>query len=613
MSTVQGTTLANDVRPPMTSNRIQREPSEPSPKMGKGLASQGQAEESLPTRDLRHPRPAEQALRESEERFRLMVESVGDYAIFMLDPDGRVATWNTGAERIKGYTAAEIIGEHFSRFYPEEARQSEFPKYELEVAAREGRFEDEGWRIRKDGSRFWANVIITALYDSGGQLRGFGKVTRDLTERRAGEESLRRAYEEVEQRVEDRTRELAEANAALLSEIERRERLERERAGLEEELRRHIAELAAADRHKNEFLAMLGHELRNPLAPIRNALEILKLAGIGEATHSQARATIGRQVQHLVRLVDDLLDISRIMEGKVELRSERIELAAVVGRAIEMAQPSIDAGGHQLEISLPEDPVELDGDLVRLSQVLGNLLINAAKYTPAAGRIELSATASEDRVALRVRDNGIGIAPELLPRVFDFFVQGGRSLARSQGGLGIGLTLVRRITQMHGGSVSAHSGGEGRGSEFLVELPLPPRLGPREKRGKAAPARAPAQRRRVLVVDDNIDAAESAAALLAIWGHEVRIVHDGSAALAATADFRPDAVLLDIGLPGKNGYQVARELRDLPGSNVRLLAAMTGYGQEEDRRRSAEAGFDVHLTKPLDLEQLQILLDELPG
>jgi PAS domain S-box-containing protein len=531
------------------------------------------------TRDLTERKRTEEALRQSEERLRLLVEGVSDYAIFMLDPDGKVATWNNGAQRLKGYRADEIVGRHFSTFYPAEARARRWPQQELELAARDGRFEDEGWRIRKDGSRFWANVVITALRDADGKLQGFAKVTRDLTERRAAEESLRHAYADLERRVDERT-----------------------------------AELAARDRHKDEFLAMLGHELRNPLAPIRNALEILKLEGVPAEARGQARELIGRQVQHLVRLVDDLLDVSRIMQGKIELRHERIPLAAVVERAIETAQPTIDARGHRLVVSQPADPVFIHGDLIRLAQVLSNLLVNAAKYTPQAGEIRLAASTGHDQLRIRVKDTGIGMPPELLPKVFDFFVQGSRSLERSQGGLGIGLTLVKRLVEMHGGTVAAHSAGAGKGSELIVDLPLPDQSAADDVLAAGGVGSAVGgRRRRVLVVDDNVDAAESAAALLSIWGHEARTVHDGLSVLRQVQEFRPEIVLLDIGLPGKNGYDVARELRALPASPVRLIAAMTGYGQAEDRQRSAEAGFDVHLTKPLDLEQLRDLLVSGPA
>ncbi|HEV8241978.1 MAG TPA: PAS domain S-box protein [Thermoanaerobaculia bacterium] len=561
------------------------------------------------TRDLTERKAAEEALRQSEEKLRLLVEGVSDHAIFMLDADGKVATWNTGAQRLKGYRADEIIGRHFSTFYPAEARARRWPQQELELASRDGRFEDEGWRLRKDGSRFWANVVISALRDADGKLQGFAKVTRDLTERREAEENLRAAYGDLERRVQERTRELADANSALRDEVDQRRRLQEERERLADQLRQRVGELAASDRHKDEFLAMLGHELRNPLAPIRNGLEILKLEGAPPSSRDQAKALIERQVEHLVRLVDDLLDVSRIMQGKIELRHERILFSSVVERAIETAQPIIDARGHELRVSLPAQPVWLHGDLIRLAQVLNNLLVNAAKYSERAGRITLTATLAADRLRISVRDKGIGISPELLPKIFDFFVQGSRSLERSQGGLGIGLTLVKRLVEMHGGNVTAHSAGLGKGSELVVDLPLPDQSEAAEgHNGVVTAAAVGGQRRRVLIVDDNVDAAESAAALLGIWGHEVRTVHDGLSVVRNVAEFQPEIVLLDIGLPGKNGYEVARELRRLPDSPVRLLAAMTGYGQEQDRQRSAEAGFDVHLTKPLDLEQLRELL-----
>jgi CheY-like chemotaxis protein/two-component sensor histidine kinase len=355
---------------------------------------------------------------------------------------------------------------------------------------------------------------------------------------------------------------------------------------------------------------MLAHELRNPLAPVRNALHILKMPGAGVADSRQARDMMERQVQHLVRLVDDLLDVSRIMRGKIELRKEPVDLAAVVGRAVETAQPALDAAGHELSITLPARPVLLEADLVRLAQVLSNLLVNACKYTEPAGRIWLMAGRDgPDAVLVRVRDTGIGIAPDLLPHVFDLFVQADRSLARSQGGLGIGLTLVRRLVEMHGGTVTACSPGPGRGSEFVVRLPALPEGGVDDGRGTPSEdVRRSGPRRRVLVVDDNVDAAESAAMLLRIWGHEVRTVHDGSSVLGVVRDFRPDVVLLDIGLPGMDGYEVARRLRGEPSLAGLVLAAMTGYGQDEDRRKSREAGFDVHLTKPLNPDTLEAFI-----
>jgi PAS domain S-box-containing protein len=506
-----------------------------------------------------------------EEQFEQLVAGVRDYAIFLLDPEGRVVSWNEGAERIKGYRADEIIGEHVSRFYPADAVASRWPQQELAEATRTGRFEDEGWRLRKDGSRFWANVVITALRDAQQRLRGFLKITRDLTERKEGEEALRRAYGELDERVRERT-----------------------------------AELARLDLHKNQFLAMLGHELRNPLAPIRTALEILKRPDLGERDATRARQVIERQVDQLVHLVDDLLDVSRILHGKVELRRERLDLTAAVARAVETAQPVLDAHGHSLQVELPPKPLWVDGDLVRLAQVLTNLLSNAAKFTAQPDRIELRVRREGDQALVSVRDRGVGIAPELLPRIFDYFVQGDGGLERMRGGLGIGLTLVDHLVRMHDGSVSIASEGSGKGTEVTIRLPAEPAV---EAQASAPPPRAQEPRRhRVLVVDDNVDAAESLVALLDVWGHEAAARHDGLSAIAAVRELRPTVVLLDIGLPGMDGYAVARALQAQPDSPIRLLAAVTGYGQQEDRERSAAAGFHVHLTKPVDPTRLRELL-----
>jgi PAS domain S-box-containing protein len=559
---------------------------------------------------------AEEALRRVEQQFDRLVAGVQDYAIFLLDTEGRVASWNEGAERTKGYTAREIIGRHFSSFYPADAIDRQWPQQELKLATELGRFEDEGWRLRKDGTRFWANVVITAIRGDDGELQGFLKITRDLTERRAAEEALRaseetlrRLHEGLEDRVRQRTAELIAANEALLEENERRRQLEAERTRLEEELRRRVDELAAADRHKNEFLAMLGHELRNPLAPIRNSLALLRSDPPPDA-RERALQVAERQVEHLRRLVDDLLDLSRIMQGKIDVRHEPVELATVVARAVETAQPQIDAGGHRLEIDLPPEPVWLDGDIVRLAQVLSNLLSNAAKHSDRAGRIEIHGRRDNGTAIVVVRDHGAGITPELLPRIFDFFVQGERTLARSLGGLGIGLTLVKRLVELHGGSVTAASEGAGRGAEFTIRLPTsaPPR--------EAAPGEPalPAARggKRVLVVDDNVDAAESTAELLELWGHLPRAVYDGPSALAVAAEGF-DVVLLDIGLPGMDGYEVAAALRASPAGQGVLLVAMTGYGQDEDRRRARDVGFDVHLTKPLDPTRLRQIVEARGG
>jgi PAS domain S-box-containing protein len=761
-------------------------------------------------RDITERKRHEALLRENEERYRLLIEGVRDYAIFLLDPAGHVASWNVGAERAKGFKAEEVIGRHFACFYRPEDIAAGTPERELEMARAEGRFESEGWRIRKDGSRFWANVLITAVYDEAGRLRGFSKVTRDMTERRKYEEKLRSVVDHVidgiitiddrgriesfnpaaertfgytasevvgqnvkmlmpapfhaehdgyvanylrtgqakiigigrevvgrrkdgstfpmdlavstfflderrfftgivrditerkrlEQELRQRVQELAEAEERMRSVVNHvvdgiitidaqghvaafnpaaeklfgykasevvgqnvkmlmpepyhgehdgyianylrtsqakiigigREVVGRrkdgstfpmdlavsefhlgqqryftgivrditERKGLEQELRQRVQELGEADRHKNEFLAMLAHELRNPLAPIRNALHILKMPGANEELVQQAHGMMERQVEHVVRLVDDLLDVSRIIRGKIELRKQIVDLAAVVHRAVETAQPVLDAQGHELTLALPHRPVFVEADLVRLAQVISNLLNNAAKYTDQAGRIGLSVERDgPEAVQVRVRDSGLGIAPELLPRIFDLFVQGDRSLARSQGGLGIGLTLVKSLVEMHGGSVTAFSAGPGQGSEFIVRLPTMSAHKPEQRKGPPETGAA-GPSRRILVVDDNVDAAESTAMLLRLWGHEVQTVYDGVSVLETVRTFRPEMVLLDIGLPGITGYDVAKQLRQQPQDRRLILAAMTGYGQYDDRRRSQAAGFDFHLTKPLD-------------
>jgi PAS domain S-box-containing protein len=380
------------------------------------------------------------------------------------------------------------------------------------------------------------------------------------------------------------------------------------RAGVAIDNARLYAELVEADRRKDEFLATLAHELRNPLAPIRNALEILAAPGRDGEAEGRARRMIERQVQHLVRLVDDLLDVSRVMRGRIELQKQPLELATVVALALETAQPALQAMGHHLEVELPAEPLHLDADPVRLTQVIANLLTNAAKYTPRGGHVSLRAAGVDGQAVVTVRDDGIGIEPHLLERIFDLFVQGDTSVARSQGGLGIGLTLVRSLVEMHGGSVQAHSDGPGRGSEMVVRLPLAPRRTPeRPASDVVSPPQPP--RRRILVVDDNVDAAESLGMLLALGGHTVRVAHDGAAALRAAGDELPEVVLLDVGMPGMDGYEVARQLRRLPGGDGVLIAALTGWGQDEDRRRTAEAGFDVHLVKPVEPDALRRLLE----
>jgi signal transduction histidine kinase len=371
-----------------------------------------------------------------------------------------------------------------------------------------------------------------------------------------------------------------------------------------------LSALKESDRRKDEFLAILAHELRNPLAPIRNAVQIYRAKGLPVPELQWATEVIDRQVHQMTRLVDDLLEVSRITKGKIELRKERIELAVVVNSAVEASRPLIEKWGHELTVTIPPQPIQLEADPTRMAQVLSNLLNNAAKYMDQGGRIWVIAERQSDHVLIRVKDTGIGIPTEMLPRIFDMFTQVDRSLGRSEGGLGIGLTLVQRLVEMHGGTVEARSDGPGKGSEFVVRLAVAVEVkgqGPQgaacDREKGAAPAR-----RRILVVDDNRDAADSLGMLLRMMGNEVHTAHDGLEAVGAAAAFQPDVVLLDLGLPKLNGYEAARRIREQDGGTDMMLVAVTGLGQEEDRRRSKEAGFDHHMTKPVEFAALQKLL-----
>jgi PAS domain S-box-containing protein len=508
------------------------------------------------TRDLTERREAEEKLRLSDQRLRLLIEHIRDYAIFMLDPTGIVTTWNSGAQRITQFSAQEIIGQHFSTFYPAEVGPAH-TKHELEIAAATGRYEEEGWRVRKDGSTFWASVVIGAIRDDKQQLIGFAKVTRDLSERKDAE---------------------------------------KERA----------ARLAAEDanRVKDEFLAMLGHELRNPLAPTLTALQLMKLRG--DIRSSKEQLIIERQIKHMVRLVDDLLDVSRITRGTIELKKQPIDLRNVIAQAIEIARPLVEQRRHSFEINGLSEEITVLGDSVRLAQVFANLFTNAAKYTDPGGSIGVVARTEGPDVVVEVIDNGVGISAELLPRVFDAFVQAPQTSARSAGGLGIGLALVSSFVRLHGGVVHARSGGFGQGSVFTVRLPL--------FAGPASTARSfelpsidlkPIDKiLRVLVVDDNEDALAMSADVLRMAGHDVRTAANGPAALKIAPEFMPDVAVLDVGLPVMDGLELADRLRVLLGSSAPRLIAVTGYGRTADQERTRRAGFDLHLVKPVDIETL---------
>jgi len=489
-----------------------------------------------------------------EEQYRLLTENVKDFAVFLLDADGRIATWNTGAERITGYGATEIVGQPFALLFRPQEIVNHSPENELSIALEKGRSEDERWHVRKDGSQYWAMGVVTPLWNDAGKLRGFVKIMRDISDRKRAE-----------------------------------------------------TELADANQRKDEFLAMLGHELRNPLAPIINGLKLLRLEAAITLDGSQAIDIMERQAMHLTRLVDDLLDVSRITTGKVNLHKERVELRKVINHAVESVQPLIDSRKHKFAVSIPAEAVWLDADQDRLQQVVANLLNNAVKYTEPGGHVWLTAEREGSDVVMRVKDTGIGIMAEMLPRIFLSFVQADRSLDRSQGGLGIGLTVAKTLVEMHGGKIDVTSPGVGQGSEFVVRLPVAAEvmpLKPEDVQQKSE--NKTARPLRMLVVDDNPDTVQSLAMLLRLYGHDVISADTGPTALETAQASERDVILLDIGLPSIDGYEVARRIR--AETEQPVLIAMTGYGQPEDRRKSKEAGFDYHLTKPVDPTRLQELL-----
>jgi signal transduction histidine kinase len=372
-----------------------------------------------------------------------------------------------------------------------------------------------------------------------------------------------------------------------------------------------IRQLQQVDRKKDDFLAVLAHELRNPLAPIRNATQFMQLKGPTDPDLQDARDIIDRQVRQMSRLVDDLLDVSRITQGKFALHKERVSLGVVLTNAIESSRPLIEGADHQLTVAVPPEPLYVEGDVTRLGQIFGNLLTNAAKYTDRGGRIRLTAERQGNDVLVAVQDTGIGIAAEHLRGIFDMFSQVAPALERSQGGLGIGLSLVKSLVEMHGGRVEARSDGPGRGSQFIVRLPLliaAPRTGTEVRRTEAESSGCRSHKCRIVVADDNVDSAQSLVMMLSVMGHEVRTAHDGTAAVHLAETFRPDVALLDIGMPNLNGYQAARRIREQPWGKAMVLVALTGWGQAEDKRRAEAAGFDHHFTKPVDPTALERLL-----
>lgn len=504
---------------------------------------------------------AEDSLRESEQRFRNMADHA-PVMIWVTEADGSCSFLGKTWYEFTGRSAADSLGFGWIDAVHPEDRTSARNEF-LAANERHEAFSHE-YRLRgKNGDYHWVIDAAAARFDDNGMFLGYIGSVIDITKRKNIEEALR-------------------ASEAALKE---------------------------ADRRKDEFLALLAHELRNPLAPIRTGLELMRLAGDDPAVVEEVRTTIERQSQQMVRLIDDLLDVSRITRGAMELRKSRVELATVVESAVETALPIVRDMEHQLNVDLPKHPIVVEADPTRLAQVIANLLNNAAKYMPHGGRIDLVVRREASAVTIAVKDTGIGIPSEMIDRIFEMFTQVDGSLERAHGGLGIGLTLVKRLVEMHGGTVEARSEGVDRGSEFIVRLPIVVELlgDPHEKNGEAP---APSGKRRILVVDDNENAAKVMGMLLQALGNEVQTAFDGLEAIKLAERFRPDVMLLDIGMPKMNGYETARRLREQPWGADILLAALTGWGQEDDKRRTREAGFDHHFVKPLDPAVLQRFLAE---
>jgi len=501
------------------------------------------------TRDV-----TERALAEQASALLAAIIETSDDAIISKRLDGIITSWNAGAERIFGYTEAEARGQSINMIIPPDRREEE--REILERLRRGERIEHfETVRRAKNGRLFDISLTISPLKDASGRIVGASKIARDITDRRRTE-----------------------------------------------------AERVEADRRKDEFIAILAHELRNPLAPVRNAAHYLKLKGPTDPDLKRSVDMIERQVAQMSRLIDDLLDVSRISRGILELRREHVSLSEVFESALDACRDEIQAKGHRLRTSVPPDPIQLHADRERLVQVLSNLIGNAAKYTPTGGQIDLAVAARNGKVEVAVKDNGIGIPPGKLPEIFELFTRVDQSL-EGQGGLGIGLTLVRQLVELHGGTVEARSKGIGYGSEFIVTLPI------------IATAKVPvalrpdlglvAVPRRILIADDNRDAVESLALLLQLAGHDVHAVFDGEAAILSAENLLPEVALFDIGMPKANGYEVARRIREQPWGKQMFLVALTGWGQEADKRRTREAGFDAHLVKPVPPDALHRLLATL--
>jgi PAS domain S-box-containing protein len=634
-------------------------------------------------------------LHEVAELQRLMTEEIKEVAVFFTNPNGIITVWNRGAEEMKGYTAEDAIGQHLALLYTDEQKARGWPEHNLQEAKKNGFYQEETWRKRKDGTLFWARITLTALFDETKTLLGFSKITLDLTEHKLLEQCTaeRKQIQRVLRAADAGTwiwnpeSDLVEASADLLSllgysethakmtlkqwlafvhpdqQIHVAEEFERVRAtcpetplGMEvqlcqkngtyhwfnvradwyrdkedepfllngvnvdiqnaktseEELRRAIDQLKEADARKDEFLAMLAHELRNPLAPIRAAAELLRLARLDEARVRQTSQIIARQVDHMAGLVDDLLDVSRVTRGLIELEKTPVDMRHIVTEAVEQVNPLIQARRHHLALHLSPEAVTVMGDNKRLVQILANLLHNAAKYTHEGGTIVIKTAVSDSKVRIDVVDNGIGMDPELATHVFDLFSQAKRTPDRSSGGLGLGLALVKSLVQLHAGTVTCSSEGLGKGSTFSVCLPLW-KAGVESVSSTDVGDHFPSSVKplRIMVVDDNTDAAHMLGMLLEAFGYHVMIEYGARQALERSRVDPPNVYVLDIGLPEIDGNELALRLKGQSESARAILIALTGYGQRFDRERSLAAGFSYYFVKPVDTSKLLAVLDQI--
>lgn len=497
------------------------------------------------------------ALFESEQRSQLIIEGLRDVAIITTDSTGRITSWNSGAQDVMGYTDEEIIGQNIAVLFTPEDVENDVPQEEMRAAHSDGNIADARWLRRKDGSTFWALGFLSALYDESGAFQGYAKLIHEQTERK-------RLEEEVAKRTED---------------------------------------LASRDRAKDEFLAMLGHELRNPLSAISGASQAARLLGNKEV--ERPLAIVDRQISHMSQLVNDLLDVARVTQGKITLQLKRLSLDYIVMGVVNNSQGTATSKGLALKVEVSPN-IFVQGDAVRLEQIVNNLITNAIKYTP-RGEVRINLQKREGKAVLTISDTGIGMDAELLPRLFELFSQATRGLARSDGGLGVGLTIVKQLVELHGGTVEGESEGEGRGSTFRVSLPLDESQENSEDEHHDE-AGGSSSRRTILVVDDSEDAAEMVSLTLELWGYRVLVAHDGETAVETALRGRPQVVLLDIGLPGLDGYQVAQKIREKYPLGTMKLVALTGYAQESDVQKALDNGCDAHLAKPISFSTLRDLL-----